>query len=165
MSGFFVFMAAVITMIYLYLHQIHSIMNALKPILFLLALSVFSCSNETYDETNNTDINAIDPDPDPTNYTPTTLGDYWIYDVESTSIDSPLMNFTGTDSLYIATSTENTFTYQANNGMAALGTMNTLLVNGSLSKTTTTLKYAGALEIPIDIPLTQVPEINDLTIT
>jgi len=137
-------------------------MSPLKPILFLFALSVFSCSNETYEESDDPDIDVTDPDP--INYTPTTLGDYWIYDVESTSADTPAMNFTGTDSLYIATSTANAFTYQANNGMAALGSMNTLLVNGSLSKTATTLKYTGTLELPIDIPITQMPAINDLTI-
>ena len=139
-------------------------MNYLKPILFLFALSIFSCSNETYDESDDTDIGVTDPDPDPLNYTPTTLGDYWIYDVESTSADTPAMNFTGTDSLYIATSTASSFTYQANNGMAALGTMNALLVNGSLSKTSTTLKYTGTLELPIDIAITQMPAINDLTV-
>jgi len=48
--------------------------------------------------------------------------------------------------------------------MAALGTMNTLLVNGSLSNSVTTLKYTGTLDIPLDIPLTQTPAINDLTI-
>ena len=137
-------------------------MSPLKPILFLFALSVFSCSNETYEESDDPDMDVTDPDP--INYTPTTLGDYWIYDVESTSADTPAMNFTGTDSLYIATSTANAFTYQANNGMAALGSMNTLLVNGSLSKTATTLKYTGTLELPIDIPITQMPAINDLTI-
>ena len=42
--------------------------------------------------------------------------------------------------------------------------MNTLLVNGSLSKTTTSLKYTGSLELPIDISLAQSPEINELTI-
>ena len=133
-------------------------MSPLKSVFFLFALSVIvSCSNETYDE-------GDDPDPDPLNYTPTTLGDYWIYDVESTSADTPAMNFTGTDSLYIATSTASSFTYQANSGMAALGTMNTLLVNGSLSNSATTLKYTGTLDIPLDIPLTQTPAINDLKI-
>ena len=140
-------------------------MSPLKSVFFLFALSVIvSCSNETYDEGDNPDIDVTDPEPDPLNYTPTTLGDYWIYDVESTSADTPSMNFTGTDSLYIATSTASSFTYQANSGMAALGTMNTLLVNGSLSNSVTTLKYTGTLDIPLDIPLTQTPAINDLTI-
>ena len=142
-------------------------MSPLKPILFLFAFSfIISCSNEAYEESDDPDIDVTDPDPDPDplNYTPSTLGDYWIYDVESTSADTPAMNFTGTDSLYIATSTANAFTYQANNGMDALGTMNALLVNGSLSNSATTLKYTGTLEIPLDIPLTQMPGINDLTV-
>lgn len=143
---------------FLYLHQIQSIMSPLKPILLLFVLSViFSCSNETYDE-------GDDLDPDPLNYTPSTLGDYWIYDVESTSTDTPSMNFSGSDSLYIVTSIANSFTYQVDNSMEALGTMNSLLVNGSLSSSATTLKYSGTIEIPLDIPLTQMPAINDLTI-
>ena len=139
-------------------------MNTLKPILFFFLLVIVSCSNETYEEGDNPDIDVTDPEPDPLDYFPNTLGDYWIYDVESTSSDTPLINFTGSDSLYIATSTANSFTYQANNGMDALGSMNTLLVNGSLSKTTTDLKYTGSLDFPIDIPITQSPAINDLTI-
>ena len=118
-------------------------MNRFKLILLLFALSIFSCSDEPYDESN--DLNIGITTPGPINYAPTTLGDYWIYDVESTSADTPDMNFTGSDSLYIATSTANTFTYQANNGMAALGTMNTILVNGSLSKTATTSGPYGVL--------------------
>ena len=134
-------------------------MSPLKPIIFLFALIIFSCSNETFEEGD---------DPTPLNYTPNTLGDYWIYDVESTSADTPKMNFTGSDSLYIATSTSNAFTYQVNNGMDALGSMNAILVNGNLSKTTTTLKYTGTLDlpidIPIDIPLTQNSTVNDFKI-
>jgi len=133
-------------------------MSPLKLLLFLFALSIVCCSNETYEEE---DMDVTDP-ADPVNYVPNALSDYWIYDVESTSSDIPEMNFTGTDSLYIATSTANGFTYEANNGTAALGTMNTLLVNGSLSKTSTTLEYTGNLDLPIDISITQMPAIDDL---
>ena len=145
---------------FLYLHQIHRIMSARNYLYFLFALSIMSCSNETYEEGDNLDVDVTDP----LDYFPSTVGDYWIYDVEGTSSDTPTMNFTGSDSLYIATSTANSFTYEANNGMDALGSMNTLLVNGGLSKTTTSLKYSGSLDLPIDISLTQSPEINDLTI-
>jgi hypothetical protein len=134
-------------------------MRSLKSILFLFALSIVSCSNETYEEE---DMDVTDPETSPTTYVPNTLGDYWVYDVERTSPDIPEMNFTGSDSLYIATSSGNTFTYKVNNDMAALGTMNTLLVNGSLSKTSTTLDYTGSLDLQIDLPITEMPTIENL---
>lgn len=133
-------------------------MSDLKSILFLFALSVISCSNETYEEE---DMDISNPD-SPVNYAPNTLSDYWVYDVERTSVDTAEMNFTGSDSLYIATSTGNTFTYEVNNGLTALGTMNTLLINGSLSKTTTTLNFTGNLDLPIDLPITEMPTIDAL---
>ncbi|MBT7850213.1 MAG: hypothetical protein HN714_01675 [Formosa sp.] len=135
-------------------------MSTLRFILVLLVLSISSCSNETYEEDGNQDINGSDP----LDYFPNTVSDYWIYDVESTSSDTPTMNFTGSDSLYIAASTATSFSYEANNGGVALGSMNTLLVNGSLSKTTTSLKFTGSLDLPVDISLTQSPEITELTI-
>jgi hypothetical protein len=46
--------------------------------------------------------------------------------------------------------------------MASLGTMNTLLVNGSLSKTSTTLDYTGSLDLQIDLPITEMPTIENL---
>jgi hypothetical protein len=46
--------------------------------------------------------------------------------------------------------------------MAALGTMNTLLVNGSLSKTSTTLDYTGSLDLQIDLPIAEMPTIENL---
>lgn len=134
-------------------------MSTLKLLLFLFALSIVSCSNETYEEE---DMDVTDPETSPTTYVPNTLGDYWVYDVERTSPDIPEMNFTGTDSLYIATSTGTTFTYEVNNGTAALGTMNTLLVNGSLSKTSTSLEYTGSLDLQVDLPITEMPTIEDL---
>ena len=105
-------------------------MSTLRFLFFLFALSIISCSNETYEEDENQDIIGSDP----LDYFPNTVSDYWIYDVESTSSDTPTMNFTGSDSLYIVASTANSFSYEANNGGVALGSMNTLLVNGSLSK-------------------------------
>jgi hypothetical protein len=134
-------------------------MRSLKSILFLFALSIISCSNETYEDE---DIDVTDPETSPTTYVPNTLGDYWVYDVERTSPDIPEMNFTGSDSLYIATSSGTTFTYKVNNDMAALGTMNTLLVNGSLSKTSTTLDYTGSLDLQIDLPIAEMPTIENL---
>ena len=54
-------------------------MSTLKLLLFLFALSIVSCSNETYEEE---DMDVTDPETSPTTYVPNTLGDYWVYDVE-----------------------------------------------------------------------------------
>lgn len=59
-------------------------------LLFILSLFIVSCSSDD-DNTNNT--------PTPSNtFLPTSLGDYWVYDVQSTAIS-------GRDSLYIASDT------------------------------------------------------------
>ena len=57
-------------------------MNTLKLLLFLFALSIVSCSNETYEEEEE-DIDVTDL-AGPENYVPNTLSDYWIYDIETT---------------------------------------------------------------------------------
>lgn len=132
-------------------------MTPLKPILFLCALSMLNCSNDTSDNNDYPDSSISD-------YTPNAIGNYWIYDVESSSVDALELNFKATDSLYIATSTLNSYTLEANNGTEATGTMNTILINGVLSKTSTTLEYTGTLELPIDIPIDQIQEINALKI-
>ena len=78
------------------MNENQSIMSTLKPLLFLFALSIVSCSNETYEEEV---MDVTDPETSPTTYVPNTLGDYWVYDVERTSPDIPEMNFTGTESV------------------------------------------------------------------
>jgi len=64
-------------------------MSTLKLLLFLFALSIVSCSNETYEEE---DMDVTDPETSPTTYVPNTLGDYWVYDVERTSPDISDLN-------------------------------------------------------------------------
>jgi hypothetical protein len=56
-------------------------MNTLKLHLFLFALSIVSCSNETYEEEEDMDVTDL---AGPENYVPNTLSDYWIYDIETT---------------------------------------------------------------------------------
>jgi hypothetical protein len=58
-------------------------MNTLKFLLFLFALSIVSCSNETYEEEEEEDIDVTDL-AGPENYVPNTLSDYWIYEIETT---------------------------------------------------------------------------------
>ena len=58
-------------------------MNTLKLLLFLFALSIVSCSYETYEEEEEEDMDVTDL-AGPENYVPNTLSDYWIYDIETT---------------------------------------------------------------------------------
>ena len=97
-------------------------------------------------------------------FAPSELGNYWIYDVDSNSNGTPEMNYTATDSLYVLTSNLDAFTLGANDDNVASATMNNLLISGSLSKSGTALKYTGTLELPIDldIDLDQTLAITDL---
>ena len=76
--------------------------------------------------------------------------------------DLPEMDFTSIDSLYIVSTSNAAYTLDANNGMGADGSMNSILTSGSLSTTATTLTYSGALDLPIDIVVDQALEISDL---
>ncbi len=95
-------------------------------------------------------------------FAPSELGNYWIYDVDSNSNGTPEMNYTATDSLYVLTSNLDAFTLGANDDNVASATMNNLLISGSLSKSGTALKYTGTLELPIDLDLDQTLAITDL---
>ena len=74
------------------------------------------------------------------------------------------MDFTSTDSLYVVSTSNTTYTLNANNGMGADGSMNSILTSGSLSTTNTTLIYSGALDLPIDLLVDQALEISDLSL-
>ena len=74
------------------------------------------------------------------------------------------MDFTSTDSLYVVSTSNTTYTLNANNGMGADGSMNSILTSGSLSITNTTLIYSGALDLPIDLLVDQALEISDLSL-
>ena len=59
-------------------------MNTLKFLLFLFALSIVSCSNETYEEEEEEEDIDVTDLAGPENYVPNTLSDYWIYEIETT---------------------------------------------------------------------------------
>ena len=124
---------------------------------FLFSLIIVSCSSEAYDNNSNTDpiLTASD-------FAPNTQGSYWIYNVENYSLDVPDMNLTSTDSVYIASVSANQYTLDANNGMGADGSMNSILGSGSLTKSDSTLEYSGALDLAVGFLSEQTPEINDL---
>ena len=85
-----------------------------------------------------------------------------MYNVDSTSSDLPEMDFSSIDSLYIVSTSNAAYILEANNGIGADGSMNSILTSGSLSTTDTTLIYSGALDLPIDIVVDQALEISDL---
>ena len=97
-------------------------------------------------------------------FSPNAEDSYWIYNVDSSSTDLPDMDFTSTDSLYVASTSNASYSLDANDGMGAEGSMNSILTSGSLSLTDTTLKYYGTLDLPLDIDLEQTPEITDLVL-
>ena len=124
--------------------------------LFLVLFIYFSCSSEDNEsETTDPVLTASD-------FSPNSEGSYWVYNVDSTSSDLPEMDFSSIDSLYIVSTSNAAYTLEANNGIGADGSMNSILTSGSLSTTDTTLTYSGALDLPIDIVVDQALEISDL---
>lgn len=124
--------------------------------LFLVLFIFFSCSSEDNEsETTDPVLTASD-------FSPNSEGSYWVYNVDSTSSDLPEMDFSSIDSLYIVSTSNAAYILEANNGIGADGSMNSILTSGSLSTTDTTLIYSGALDLPIDIVVDQALEISDL---
>lgn len=124
--------------------------------LFLGLFIFFNCSSEDNEsETTDPVLTASD-------FSPNSEGSYWVYNVDSTSADLPEMDFSSIDSLYIVSTSNAAYTLEANNGIGADGSMNSILTSGSLSTTDTTLIYSGALDLPIDIVIDQALEISDL---
>ena len=124
--------------------------------LFLVLFIYFSCSSEDNEsETTDPVLTASD-------FSPNSEGSYWVYNVDSTSSDLPEMDFSSIDSLYIVSTSNAAYILEANNGIGADGSMNSILTSGSLSTTDTTLIYSGALDLPIDIVVDQALEISDL---
>ena len=124
--------------------------------LFLVLFIFFSCSSEDNEsETTDPVLTASD-------FSPNSEGSYWVYNVDSTSSDLPEMDFSSIDSLYIVSTSNAAYILEANNGIGADGSMNSILTSGSLSTTDTTLIYSGALDLPINIVVDQALEISDL---
>ena len=124
--------------------------------LLLVLFIFFSCSSEDNEsETTDPVLTASD-------FSPNSEGSYWVYNVDSTSSDLPEMDFSSIDSLYIVSTSNAAYILEANNGIGADGSMNSILTSGSLSTTDTTLIYSGALDLPIDIAVDQALEISDL---
>ena len=129
--------------------------------LFIGFVFILSCDDEAYDS-NMDNSNDITSD-----FSPSGGNDYWIYDVESSSTDVPEMNFTATDSIYLSSVDENSFTLNANNDGVANGSMNILLTNGTISKTLTTLAFNGNIDVPqnlLDLGFTQDLSIENMTL-
>ena len=129
--------------------------------LFICFVFIISCDDEAYDSNidNSNDITS--------DFSPSGDNDYWIYDVESSSTDVPEMNFTATDSIYLSSVDENSFTLNANNDGVANGSMNILLTNGTISKTPTTLVFDGNIDVPqnlLDLGFTQDLSIENMTL-
>ena len=126
--------------------------------LFIISFIFISCSN---DDNGN---EANDPALIASDFSPNTQGNYWEYSANSTSVDLPDMNFSSVDSLYITSTSSTSYTLNANNGMGANGSMNSIITSGELSTTNSSLLYNGALDLPIDLDIDQSLEITDLVL-
>ncbi len=129
--------------------------------LFIVFVFILSCSDEAYDSNADNSNNTT------SDFSPNGDNDYWIYDVLSSSSDVPEMNFSATDSIYISSIDENSFTLNANNNGVTNGSMNILLTNGTISKTPTTLVFDGTIDVPqnlLDLGFTQDLSIENMTL-
>lgn len=129
---------------------------------FVGFLMLFNCNDEAYDTDSESSNNTTTID-----FSPSGINAYWIYDVESNSLDALEMNFTAIDSIYVDSGDVNSFQLNANNDGVANGSMNLLLTNGSISKTPTTLVYDGSIEVPqnlLNLGFTQDLTIEAMTL-
>ena len=107
-------------------------------IIAITILFLTSCSN---DDNGPTTITG--------NYFPSTVSDYWNYDVvEKDNEDNTTLNLQ--DYLTVKSGSNSNFELEANSGNDANGVMTSILTNGTLTKTESTLLINGKLEIPID---------------
>jgi len=111
-------------------------------ILFLLS----SCGSND----DNTD-DGLDTPVLPSSYFPATVNNYWNYDVLITDATNAVT--TAQDSLYVTSSTGNSFMLDVNTTNIANGTMSNLLANGTLTEQGTALTLNSSLELPIDLPI------------
>ncbi len=108
----------------------------------VLSLILASCSSSDDNDSSN-------DEPLTGNYFPSGLGDIWTYNVEGTNSNDSNLNFSETDFISVGTSEASGFTLIANNNSSpAAGTMNAVLVNGTLTRDDSTLKFSGDLDLP-----------------
>lgn len=116
-------------------------------VIFTSISLLFGCNDEAYEsgsETSDNNPGGTTTD----NFLAIASGSYWIYDVQSSSENSPDMEFTAQDSIYVSQTNGNMFTLAANNGNLANGSMNGILTNGTQNTSATTLTFDGSLELP-----------------
>ena len=121
-----------------------SLRYSILPIISLVFL--VSCSDESV---NNDDTGSGDPAIEG-NYFPSTIGNYWKYDV-STTDNNTNDNVISQDSLYVIAETASTLMLDVNDGLPANGPIIGLLSSGTLTKSDTTLSLDGVLELPAEI--------------
>ena len=122
-------------------------MNYLKSLtLICLIFSLVSCSSSD----DSVDVFT----PLTGNYFPSSSGDFWNYNVVNTDVNNPAGNFTATDLLTVSTTSGNSFTLEVNNNTSpANGTLNALLVNGTLNRTEDKLTFNGNLQLPAEFEI------------
>jgi hypothetical protein len=120
-------------------------MKTFKQLFLILTIStfVFACSSDDDDPAPS------NPPTDNTgNFFPSTVDDYWNYDVTYTDNDDSNNNSTSSDFLYVASETGSMFNLGVNTNDLANGAMNGILVNGTLERMESTLELDGSINIP-----------------
>ena len=119
-------------------------MKNLKAItLLFLGLILLACSSDDNGDGTNAPLTG--------DYFPSAMTNLWIYNVQNRNADDSMFDFDATDLMTISSSTASSFTLEANSGTnPAAGSMNSFLVNGSLSKTDDMLLFSGDLELPVE---------------
>ncbi|MGB0982213.1 MAG: hypothetical protein ACPGUH_08960 [Winogradskyella sp.] len=109
---------------------------------FVALCIITSCSND--DTPTNDDV------ANEGNFFPSTVNDFWKYDVSNTN-NATNETTMSQDSLYVVSETDTNFTLGVNNGLPANGAVLALMTSGDLTRTNTTLTLDGSLDLPSEI--------------
>ncbi|PNQ72999.1 hypothetical protein C1T31_08350 [Hanstruepera neustonica] len=122
-------------------------MKKIKQFVPILAILTFalSCSS---DDGGTIPIITNPPSDNTGNYFPLTEDDYWNYDVAYRDNNDSNNNSDSADFLFVDTQLGSTYDLGVNTNDIANGTMNAILVNGTLERTESTLLLDGSIAIP-----------------
>lgn len=116
---------------------------------FLLLLFIASCTDDDDDNSSDDDGGTVQENPFSGDFLPSNANNEWNYDVEN--IDNETGDITNaTDRLFVNSPGDPNFTLDVNDNSIPNGTMNGILINGSLTKTDIMLSTTGQLSFSVD---------------
>ncbi len=111
---------------------------------FISILFITSCSSDD-------DVGDNNNQPVTGNYFPSVVGNQWIYEVENINSEDSNLNYNENDFIEVDTEAGNNYTLIANNNLSpAYGTMNGLLVNGTITRSDDMLEINSSIDLPIE---------------